>query len=134
MAEQCDSADYVDLNGKRVTGAPHGHVLSAFKTVAIAWFCLYAGEEDAYEVSLRWLQNNILLNTDAAPVEALIYHVKEINDILPLCPSRKYLSDAPESLPAPRKLTEFELCTTVLASLMRHVLAQYNSGYGTAFA
>ena len=41
---------------------------------------------------------------------------------------------APEALPAPQNLTEFELCITVLASSMRHVLAQYNSAHGTTFA
>ena len=83
VEEQCDSADYVDLNGKRDTGAPHGRVFSAFEVVAKAWLRLNTGEEDAFELSFRWFQNHILLNTDKAPVEALIYRVKEINELLP---------------------------------------------------
>ena len=67
-------------------------------------------------------------------MEALIYWMKEINKLLPLCPSRKHLPNASEALPAPRKLTEFELCTMVLALTMRHVLTQYNSAHGTTFA
>ena len=83
VAEQCDSADYVDLNGKRVTGVPRDRIFSAFAAMAIAWLYLYVGEEDAYEVTLRWFQNHILLNTDKAPVEALLYRVKEINELQP---------------------------------------------------
>ena len=79
VEEQCDSADYVDLNGKRVTGAPRG-------AVAKAWLRLYTGEEDAFELSFRWFQNHILLTTDKALVEALIYRVKDINELLPWCP------------------------------------------------
>ena len=67
-------------------------------------------------------------------MEALIYRVKEINELLPWCSSRKHLAGATEALPAPCKLTEFELCTMVFASSMRHVLMQYNSGHGTTFA
>ena len=62
VAEQCSSADYIDLNGKHVTGASRDRVFSAFATVAIAWLRLYVGEEDAYEVTLRWFQNHVLLN------------------------------------------------------------------------
>ena len=57
VAEQCDSADYVDPNGKRVICRLRGRVLSAFQAVAIAWLRLHVGEEDAYEVTLRLLQN-----------------------------------------------------------------------------
>ena len=134
MEEQCDSADYVDLNGKRATGAPRGRVFSMFEAVAKAWLRLYTGREDAFELSFRWFQNHIILNRDKAPVEALIYRVKEINELLPWCPSRKQLPDSPEALPAPCKLSDFELCTMVLASTMRHVLTQYNSAHGTMFA
>ena len=62
------------------------------------------------------------LKTDRAPVGALIYQVKEVNKLLPWCPSRKHLPNAPDALPVPRKLTEFELCTMVLVSSMRPVL------------
>ena len=37
MEEQCDSADYIDLNGKRATGEPFGCVLFVSKAVAIDW-------------------------------------------------------------------------------------------------
>ena len=37
VEEQCDSADYIDLNGKRVTGEPFGRVLFVSKAVAIGW-------------------------------------------------------------------------------------------------
>ena len=67
-------------------------------------------------------------------MEALLYRVKEINELLPWCPSRKHFPGAPEALSAPHKLTEFEFCTMVLTSLMRHVLTQYNSVHGTIFA
>ena len=89
VAEQCDIADFVDLNGKHVTATPRGRVLSVFKAVAIAWLRLYAIEEDAYEVSLRWLQNHVLLNMDKVPVEVVTYWVKEINELLTWCPSCK---------------------------------------------
>ena len=82
---------------------------------------MYTVKEDAFELTFRWFQNHILLNTDKAPVEALIYRVKEINELLPWCPSRKQLPDSPEALPEPRKLSGFELCTMVLAS-RRHVM------------
>ena len=75
-----------------------------------------------------------IIPPDKAPVEALIYRVKEINELLPWCLSRKQLSDSPEALPAARKLSDFELCTMVLASTMRHVLTQYNVAHGTTFA
>ena len=75
VEEQCDSADYIDLNGKRVTGAPRGRVLSAFEAVTKAWIRLYTGDEDAFELNFCWFQNHILLNTDKAPVEALSYRV-----------------------------------------------------------
>ena len=103
-----------DLNGKRITGAPRGHVFSAFEAAAKAWLRLYTGKEDVFELSFRWFQNHILLNTDKALVEALIYRVKEINELLPWCQSRKQLPDSPEALPAARKLSDFELCTMVL--------------------
>ena len=67
-------------------------------------------------------------------MEALIYRVKEINEFLPWCPSRKQLPDLPEALPEPRRLSDFELCTMVLALATRHVLTQYNSAHGTTFA
>ena len=72
VEEQCDSADYIDLNGKSVTGAPRGCVFSAFEAVAKAFLRLYTGKEDAFELSFRWFQNHVLLNTDKAPVEALV--------------------------------------------------------------
>ena len=99
----------------------------------MAWLRLYAGEEDAYEVTLRFIQNHILMNTDKIPVEAGVQRFKDLNKLLEYCPSRKHLPDAPEALPEPRKLTEFELCTTVLASQHKHVLEQYNSAHGTTF-
>ena len=72
VEEQCDSADYTDFDGKRVTGAPRGRVLSAFEAVTKASLRLYTGEEDTFELSFRWFQNHVLLNTDKAPVEALV--------------------------------------------------------------
>ena len=107
VAEQCDSVDYINLNRQRVTGALRGRVLAAFKAVVIAWIRLYASKEDTYEVTLRWVENHILLNTDKAPVEAAVHQFKEINDLPPCCPSCKYFLNAPEALPALRKLTQF---------------------------
>ena len=125
VEEQRDSADYIDLNGKRVNGAPRGRVLSAFEAVAKTWLHLYTGEEDVFELSFRLVQNHILcLNTDKTPVEGLDYRVKEITELLPWCLSRKRLPDSPEALPVPRKLSDFKLCTMMLASTMRHVLTR----------
>ena len=93
VEEQCNSSNYFDLNGKRVTGASRGRVFSAFEAVAKAWLRLYTDKEDAFELNFRWFQNHILLNTDKTPAEALIYRVKEINELLPWCPSRKQLPD-----------------------------------------
>ena len=91
-ANQCDSANYIDLNGQRVTDAPRGRVLAAFKAVAIAWLRLYAGEEDMYKITLRWVQNHILLNTNKAPVEASVHRFKKTNDLLPWCPCPRLAS------------------------------------------
>ena len=87
-----------------------------------------------YKITLRWVQNHILLNTNKAPVEASVHRFKKTNDIMPWCPSCKYLPNAPKALPAPRKLTKFELCTAVLTSTIRHVQTQYNSAHETTFA
>ena len=74
------------------------------------------------------------MNTDKIPVEASVKRFKDLIKLLEYCPSRKHLPDAPEALPEPQKLTELELCTAVLASQHKHVLAQYNSAHGTTFA
>ena len=134
LKEQCDGADYVDLEGTRIRGIPRGRVFSALRPVAMAWLRLYAGEEDAYEVTLRMIQNHVLMNTEKISVEAGVYRFKELNQLLMWCPSRKHLENAPLALPAPRELTEFELCTAVLASQMKHVQTQYNASHGTTFA
>ena len=51
-------------------------------------------------------------------------------------PVPQVLPDSPEALPAPRKLSDVELCTmyVVPASTMRHVLTQYKSAHGTTIA
>ena len=85
-------------------------------------------------MTLRFIQNHILMNTDKIPVEVGVQRFKDLNKLLEGCPSRKHLPDAPEVLPAPRKLTEFELCTTMLASQLKHVVTQYNNAHGTTFA
>ena len=102
--------------------------------MAIAWLRLYAVKEDAYEVTLRLIQNHILMNTDKITVEAGVQCFKDLNKLLLYCPSRKHPPDAPETLSATRQLTEFELCMVVLASQLKHVLAQHNSAHGTTFA
>ena len=53
--------------------------MSSFKAVAIAWLRLYAGEEDTYEVTLRVIQNHILLNTDEVCVETGVRWFKEMS-------------------------------------------------------
>ena len=106
---QCDSDYYVDLQGKRIKGQPRGRILTSFKPVAIAWLHLYASEEDVYEVTLHFIQNHILMNTDKVPVEADVHCFKDVNKLLEWCLSRKHLPNAPEVLPAPRKLIDFEL-------------------------
>ena len=120
VKEQCDSDNYIDLEGKRVRGSTRGRVLLAFKATAIACLRLYAGEEDVYEVTLRLIQNLILMSADKITVEAGVQRFNNLNELLLWCPSRKHLPDAPEALPASCELTEFELCTTVLAS---HILS-----------
>ena len=131
---QCNSADDVDLKGKHVQGAPCGRVLKAFKLVTISWLQLYADKEDIYKVTLRLIQNHILMNTDKVPVEAGVQRFKDLNKLLMWCPPRKHLPNPPKALPEPRELAEFELCTAVLASRAKHVLAHYNGAHGTAFA
>ena len=110
-----------------------GRVLFSLKAVVLAWLRLYAGEEDTYKVTLR-IQNHILLNADKIPVEAGLHRFKEINKLLPWCPSQNHLPNTPEALPASRELTKFELCTVVLASMTRHIHMQYNASHGTTFA
>ena len=124
--------DYVTLEGKRAT-QKRGRLIQAFRPVAIRWLRLF-GPEDAAEITLRLIQNHILMNTDLISVEAGVHWFKMLNKLLPWCPSRKYLEDAPATVPAPRELTEFELCTAVLASQNKHVAAAYNASHGTKFA
>ena len=83
VAEQCDSVDYVDLYGKHITGVPRGCVLTVF--------CVYAGEKDAYKVTLRMIQNHVLINLDKITVEAGVHRFNELNKLLMWCWSRKHL-------------------------------------------
>ena len=125
---------YVDLQGKHIKGQPRGRLLTAFKAVAMAWLRLYAGEEDTYQEKLRFIQNHILMNTDKISAEAGVQRFKDFNKLLEWCLSQKHLPDAPQALLEPHTLTEFELYTAVLASQIKHVLAQYNNAHSTTFA
>ena len=59
--------------------------MSSFKAVAIAWLCLYAGEKEAYEVTLCMIQSYILLDTDNICVGTGVHQFKEITKLLPWC-------------------------------------------------
>ena len=47
---------------------------------------------------------------------------------------RKHLEDDPVAVPVPNELSEFELCTVVLALQTKHVLVAHNASHGTKFA
>ena len=74
------------------------------------------------------------MNTDKITIETGVQHFKNLSKLFLWFSSQKHLPNASEALPAPRKLTKFELCTAVLTSQLKHVLAQYNSAHGTTSA
>ena len=71
------------------------------------------------------------MNTDLISVEARVHMLRQLNKLLPWCPSRKHLEDASAAVPEPKELTEFELCTAVLASQTKHIQATYNVAHST---
>ena len=50
VESQCDSNNYVDLQGKHIQGQSRVRLLSALKAVYMVWLRLYPGEEEAYEI------------------------------------------------------------------------------------
>ena len=131
VAEQCDSDDYVTLQGTRATEA-RGRFFDSFKPVAIAWLRQF-GPEDAAEITLRLMQNHVLMNTDCISVEAGVHRMRQLNRLLPWCPSLKHTENAPAAVPEPKELSEFEMCTVILASTMSHVRIVFNAIQGRKF-
>ena len=123
VARECDSPNYVDLDGKR-QAIKRGRSVASVVPCYTHFLRLF-GPQDSAERQKNYIQQLLRLIFDICNVEQAFFRVAEMNGYIKWLPCLKNEENSPAEMERILPLNGFELCGALVRSLPRSIETAY---------
>lgn len=130
---ECESADYVDLKGRKNTsGKKRGKVFASLPPCYYKVMLLVC-TQDAAEKMKRYMTTTVRL-ADVVNIVQQVSRLEAMNIMIPYLPCLKHMEGSPADLPTMNsQFSELEMCTNLISTLPLKMSTAYYASKGQHF-